>query len=103
MNCKPGDLAIVVAARNTPEIIGRIVEVVRVAVAGDTFKRVDGVTTTLARVDGVTWRVRSSRPLPWTMANGKTYQCFEVATSDAHLRPVSGLPVCEETRDTVHA
>lgn len=34
MNCKPGDLAIIISSRNCPELIGHVVEVIRAFVPG---------------------------------------------------------------------
>src|SRR5690349_7505451 len=48
MNCRPGDLAIVIKAATTPEMIGYIVEVIRPAVDGESLSP--------------GFRVRASRP-----------------------------------------
>jgi hypothetical protein len=39
MNCKPGDLAVVIAARHTPQLIGALVRVLRLATPGETISR----------------------------------------------------------------
>jgi hypothetical protein len=104
MNCKPGDLAIVIGALHTPENIGRIVEVVRPTAHGDVFMSCNGRHATLG-ANGVwpAWRVRSDKPLYWRLRNGSLMEVMEVPMSDQFLRPVSGIPLDEETFDKVSA
>lgn len=96
MNCKPGDLAIVINAFFCHENIGRIVEVVRRAVPG-----VD--TTPDSTHDS--WMVRSDRPLARSAGKGsfRIAPANEAPCADCNLRPVSGLPVDEEVKDELHA
>ena len=102
MNCKPNDLAIIICTRCTPEIIGRIVEVVAPTSTGDVYQTSQGETS-VAVGGGIAWRVRSNVQLAWRFDNEKTAYAFEVPMYDAYLRPVSGLPIEEEARDEVPA
>jgi hypothetical protein len=100
MNCKPGDLAIVTGTNKTPETIGRIVEVVRPAVYGEHFTSVSGREI---RFEGpsTSWAVRSASHLPWRIGNGDLLWCETVVTNDAHLTPISGVPVNDEVTDDI--
>jgi hypothetical protein len=96
-NVKPGDLAIVTGAFFCTENIGRIVEVVRPAVPG-----VDvGARCTH---QGPSWMVRSQTPLG-RVAGGYTRRIkpsTEAPCADCYLRPISGLPLEEETKEPIH-
>lgn len=90
MNCKAGDLAIVVAAYHRKENIGRIVEVVRAAVMDVDYK---------SDRSGPAWVVRSDRPLArvgyyFPLADG-----FESVAADCNLRPISGIPLNDKVTD----
>jgi hypothetical protein len=103
MNCKPGDLAIVIGARVTPEMIGRVVEVVSLAYRGEIFGTDAGLVR-LKNLAGVAcWRVRSigEQPLLWRWSNGALARAMETPCYDAYLRPVSEPPVGVETRDEI--
>lgn len=104
MNCKPGQMAIIVGSLHTPENIGRIVDVVSVAYDYEAFPMIGGKTVLFA-ADGseVVWRVRSDMPLKWRAGNGEVLEACEIATGDRFLRPVSGLPVEDDVRDEVTA
>nr|WP_164465573.1 hypothetical protein [Burkholderia gladioli] len=92
MNCKPGDLAYVVRARNA-ENVGAIVEVLHVAVHG-----VDFVSSSDA--PGHVWMVRSRRLLARATANGRPLPpALERPFADACLRPIGGVPVTDEVED----
>lgn len=95
LNCKPGDMAIVVSAYHRPENIGRIVEVVRVAVEGVDYK-INGASQ-------FAWLVKSQRPLARAGYYMPIPDGYEAVCADCNLRPVSGLPVDEEIRDEVAA
>lgn len=76
MNCKPGDLALVIGARLTPSMIGRIVEVVRAADP----KRDRYVPTMKSH----SWLCRSlGAPIEW---DGEMVS--ERVIADALLRPI---------------
>jgi hypothetical protein len=98
MNCKPGDLAIVVAANCTPEGIGRIVEICRPAVNSEVFDTIEGVTIVFQGTQP-SWRVRSDTPLPWRTSYGVLYHAYETPTADVHLRPVSGISLNDKVTD----
>ena len=101
MNCKPGDLAIVVSARTTPENIGRIVEVVRVGTHLEIFKSIDGVQVTVDAEGMSLWVVRSRNQLMWRTDIGCELYFKELPVSDSYLRPVSGLPIEDEVTDDI--
>jgi hypothetical protein len=86
MNCKPGDLAIVVRDEFT-ENIGRVVEVKSV-----------GVHST----DLPAWKVVAhGTPLRilWIDRAPETYLDFEAEAYDADLMPISGVPLNDEVTD----
>ena len=56
LNCKPGDLAVIVNSRATPENIGKIVRVIRLAVHNE---KIEGHYITL-RKDAPAWIVESA-------------------------------------------
>lgn len=92
-NCKVGDLAIIVRAKH-PENIGKIVEVVRLAVKGETTPIVgrsikmwfDGSLW----IDGTTWWVRTQGS-PIMAGETDTYPVMERAFNDRFLRPIPKL------------
>lgn len=93
MNCKPGDLAIVVRSV-APENIGRIVTVIRLVVPGEQFAE----GRRLVEV-GNGWLVQCDRPLVTTF-EGKQVgsHCTRVYRDDC-LRPISGVPVEDEVTE----
>jgi len=86
MNCKPGDLAIIVRSRLAPENIGRIVEIVR--------RR-----STETEKEGPEWLVRCDRNMVERWEHGFVRLVTERFYLDACLRPVSGLPVEDEVTE----
>lgn len=88
MNCKPGDLAIIVRSRFAPENIGRIVEVMR---------RRNGERA------GPQWLVRSDRDLVERWENGWVRLVRQRFYLDVCLRPISGVPVTDDVKDEVTA
>lgn len=95
LNCKPGDMAIVISASLARENIGRIVEVARQGVNGVDYQGGSGAHV---------WMVRSSRPLARAaFGGGYLSPSHEAACYDANLRPITGLPVDEEAHDEVAA
>lgn len=102
MNCKQGDLAIIVKAVN-PENIGKIVEVVRPYVQGERLLSINGKRG--GRVVGSMfsndiWVVRSrGTPLVWSNHNDKIINALfsERAFSDRGLRPIPKLDEPEQT------
>ncbi|WP_139094004.1 hypothetical protein [Burkholderia sp. CCA53] len=97
MNCKPGDIAIVTRTR-CGKGVGKIVEVVRLAVNGEIFVTREGKRIA-ADLEGwgVCWVIRGDR-LKWG-----DDQIAERAFPDAYLRPVSGLPITDDIEDEVTA
>ncbi|MGG5541935.1 hypothetical protein P4G95_09040 [Burkholderia vietnamiensis] len=95
MNCKPGDLAIIVASI-FPEEIGVIVEVMRIGVPGVDFH---------PDANAPAWIVKSDRPLPRYFHETKKFYSWsnEKPIADARLRPVSGLPITDDVEDEVTA
>lgn len=86
MNCKPGDLAIIVGATKAPDNNGKIVEVVRPAVAGEVMFGLR------VRPREASWIVRSiGSPLTITLA-GIPYQSHERPYQDRFLRPIRPQP-----------
>jgi hypothetical protein len=82
MNCKPGDLAVVVRAVSTPEMIGRYVICKRLAVGEEP---IDGQSwQRLYRPDPV-WivEVAGADPIPWG-----SKMVRRRAINDAFLRPI---------------
>ena len=87
MNCKPGDLAIVIRA--TTSARGKIVEVIERA------DDVDGLPAWLVRFQGAAV-VRNKE------SGAMTLGC-DADCPDAWLRPISGVPVLDEVSDEVTA
>lgn len=103
MNCKPGDLAIVIGAQVTPEMIGHIVEVVSAAHNGDVFETDLGEARLGDPASVTVWRVRScgALPLPWRLRDGRLAHAVEMPVFDTYLRPLNGAPIDEETHGWV--
>ncbi|WP_349609110.1 hypothetical protein [Cupriavidus sp. DF5525] len=87
MNCKPGDLAIVVRAEGAPAAVGKVVEVLRSA------PNVNGLPAWVVQFQGV-GIVRNKKSGALTL--GVDADC-----PDAWLRPISGVPLHDEERDEV--
>lgn len=89
MNCKPGDLAYIVAGLKTPSPnLGKVVEIVRYA-GEDVF--------------GAEWEVRSQSAVQTRDGFGNSHMSREFFAPDAWLRPISGVPVHDEQHDEVTA
>ena len=88
MNCKPGDLAIVVRAQATPEMLGRIVTVVRAPVYGELLKTDGGYIRWAGNCSGA-WVVSSNHPMPWKGVNGSRHLAMERVFGDDGLRPIN--------------
>ena len=99
MNCKQGDLAIIIRAV-VPENIGKIVEVVRAPNMEDSFIPIDGGATW--RMDPTldwsnSWVVRShGAPLAWGSRDKKVALFRERPFVDAALRPIPKLDEPED-------
>lgn len=108
MNCKPGDMAIVMGTQGipmqTPGVIGRVVEVLRAHSLGSTYRSVNGKTMHTTNIGANShWVVRSSTPLPWLVLNGpnagEVWLFEERCIMDSSLRPISGVPVDDEVTE----
>ncbi|WP_211629186.1 hypothetical protein [Paraburkholderia nemoris] len=105
MNCKIGDMAIVVfggLGPQTPGIVGCVVEIIRQVEPCEYFTSVCG--NQMRRKSSIpAWLVRSSRPLPWLVSrgpnSGEIFYFTERPIADQNLRPVSGLPVIDEVTE----
>lgn len=97
MNCKPGDLAIVVRARQTTEMLGRIVTVVRRPVPGELFKTDRGYIRWSGACSGSgLWVVSSNHPLPWKSLEGNHHLAMERVFIDEALRPINPGDLVED-------
>lgn len=100
MNCKPGDLAIVVRDNSNLGALGKLVEVLYMAPAHN-FRLPDGTLNEGASTPGKIWVVRllGSKLKPpgcWWLAR------YGTGHDDA-LRPINGLPIDERIDDEVTA
>jgi hypothetical protein len=101
MNCKPGDLAIVVRHERGGSAIkdchGMILEVLYLA-PPEPFNLPDGQRST--RGSGTEWVVKAARPIPVRMPDGSTRMAQYGKAFDAFLRPIRpGDITDEEVRD----
>lgn len=96
MNVKPGDLAIVVSARTTPEMVGRIVKVERAVFDGEIINDRRRLRVTSG---GPSWlcSAPAAHPLPQRDLCNNLFWARERAIADRLLRPISGLPMDEPT------
>jgi len=83
MNCKPGDLAVVVRARNRPHLLGRIVFCVRL----HDSEKIDA--------DGIMFFAASMNPGPRWVIDPPLEDLKTIA--DAVLRPIRDQPGEDET------
>lgn len=100
MNVKPGDLAIVVRARLTPELNGRVVRVVRPAVGGELFETCHGRWVEF-NGKGFAWVIECDRPMPWRLSwngvlAGLAMMVSRRAIMDGALMRIGGVPVHDE-------
>jgi hypothetical protein len=87
LNCKPGDLAVVITAHN-PENIGTIVRVI---------KKHHNQNALVDFKGSHIWMAEAPRPMLYDVG-GKMIRRRRGAVPDAILRPIRGLPVNEEKR-----
>ena len=92
MNCKPGDLAILVGGY--PENVGAIVEVIESDVDATAYY---GRQLWIVMVTGRELRVRPRDSSSTKMGRGR---CTAL---DSQLRPISGVPVTDDVSDEVTA
>ncbi len=85
MNCKPGDLAVVVSAGATPEMIGAIVLVKRATVPGEPNE----AGTAVFRANGPAWIVEAiSGRIPTRYNDGSLEFSTWRSVLDRCLRPI---------------
>ena len=96
MNCKPGDLAIVVRAHHTPEMLGRIVMVVRLATPGERFKTDRGSMKIIIPPSAQVWVIKSDRQMPWNSNQGTLHFATERVFNDDGLRPINPGDLVED-------
>ena len=96
MNCKPGDLAIIVGVASK---CGAIVNVVKGAPLSR-FELPDG-RPHVACLPG-DWVIKFQRAVPCPTMRGMILSEWAVI-ADSKLRPISGVPVHDEQRDEVPA
>lgn len=88
MNCKKGDIAIVVRAPGCPEYLGKIVTCVRLIMPGTLcFKRGDSI----GPITQPTW------------ATDATHRGYPLGFWDSDLRPLKGSSKKEDTREELTA
>ncbi len=86
MNCKPGDLAVIVAfAPEHPHLTGRIVEVIELAPTGGDFKLPDGKFHRAASQG--CWVIRFQNAVDLSAVRGKSGALY-AACHDSKLRPL---------------
>lgn len=88
MNCKQGDLAVIVNADNV-ENIGKIVRVLRLVSHGDCFPDINGLSATWIGDCTALWVVECDSPLSWEAYDGacKTLH-LQRPFGDEYLRPI---------------
>jgi len=96
MNCKPGDLAVVVRAPYTPEMLGRIVTVVRLATPGERFKTDRGSMRWPGYGCAQVWVIKSDRLMPWNSYQGTLHFATERVFNDDGLRPINPGDLVED-------
>lgn len=97
MNCKEGDLAIVV---NSAEIfnIGKVVEVLRPAIFGEEFSDITGELIIRTSRGDSAWVVRCESGIWWSAIDGPEIGEFvERAIGDERLRPLRNDHGADET------
>jgi hypothetical protein len=95
MNCKPGDLAYVIRAETTPEMIGMVVTVLRMAIDGEE------VCGRRFAVMEPGWVVEANSLIPARGCDGILRHLKRRAVADRNLRPISGVPVNDEVTDDI--
>ena len=90
MNCKPGDLAIVIRDARTAKTAGMLVEVLYLAPADQDFRLPDGFRHNPPGPDE--WVVKLSHPVPAPMgSSGRTRMTQYGCMGDRYLRPLPGV------------
>lgn len=97
MNCKPGDLAYIVGASRHA---GKVVQVVELAPIGVNFRLPDGH---MQGAQDYEWVCYFPTPQEIGLSDGTTRMTHYATVPDRVLRPIGGVPVCDEQRDEVVA
>lgn len=100
MNCKPGDLAIIVKSNKIPSVVGRIVKVVAPVTRG----RFEHAEVGWINLDHDCWEIRfigAIGVLP--LLGGGSRDSWIAFAPDFALKPIGGMPVHEEQPDEVTA
>jgi hypothetical protein len=84
MNCKPGDLAVIVKAKQDMRNIGKIVTVLRLAIDGEYL---GPWRTRMTREDGISWVIEGVGQIFWAGDPVK-----QRAIPDEWLRPITPPP-----------
>lgn len=90
MNCKPGQLAIIVAPAEFGHVNGLIVEILK------RDRDFLGLPTWLVQISTETWVVTHTK-------SGQEVKDGRVRCPDAWLKPVSGLPITDDVTNEVTA
>ena len=92
LRCRPGDLAIVIYAKNVSNL-GRIVRVIQRDDGSGAFRYGESIPA---------WLAESPTPMTWYV-NKKRYRRKRGPIPDAHLQPIRGKPhaknIAEALRD----
>lgn len=99
-NVNPGDLCLVVGAKNTKELIGSVVTVVREAFVDDITKSSCGHKVRLDIFNEKAWWISNGKLLPWRVSCDNRLRLFnQVPISDFNLVKIKGgdLTLDEET------
>jgi hypothetical protein len=95
LNCRPGDLAVIVADHKThPDTVGLLCNVLHQSPAGD-FLLPDGVLT--AATHHPSWVIKLSRPVQLRWYDGIIRPATYASCPDSHLRPIRNDPGADET------
>ncbi|MCA7948380.1 hypothetical protein [Burkholderia vietnamiensis] len=97
MNCKIGDMAIIIRGKAT---CGRIVEVVDVCPRNVYFKLPDGFWHSAVNYE---WIVRFQNPIEAPTDAGCNRTTVYAPIPDRFLRPITGLPITDDVEDEVTA
>jgi len=93
MNCKPGDLAIVVSGVTTPEMIGYLVTIVR-RLAPNESNNHGGL---YLLTSDVCWLVEGLPLIPERTMDGRLHMVRQRGIADHHLRPIRPSEGADET------
>lgn len=89
LNCRPGDLSVIVSCPNSPSAVGRFVTVIRPSVDGE---RISGFFVFKGIGGGPGWIVAASSPIEWC---GDFV--MERAIFDNLLKPIRNEPGDDES------